>query len=373
MKKTTTIAALLILGLLASWWLYSARQPKEELGKGPAPKPEEAQFNGAVLDTNAVATPPPPDSDLVRGIREYLDRRFQEENVSVKFYGKFVDQYQQPVPGVKVEVVYDFYVTTDFIGNAAAKENWSSGALEVVSDEHGCFTVSGFKASRIKFPTIEKEGYALPDRYVSSMVFGGRNKDDYTPDANNPVLYQLWKKGSPAPLIYVEQRIRLEPDTTAVSFNWLTGQTWPGTNQSADALLHLERHYSADLPHFMHQWTLTLIALNDSGWQETKDPHMRLLPETGFQNALQYDSRTVLQQGWRGTGGGEIKYYLRARAGQLTAAFHADLGVRNNGSASLRYRGYFNPTGSRNLEPDPEKLITDPEEIRRLDEASRRH
>jgi len=33
--------------------------------------------------------------------------------------------------------------------------------------------------------------------------------------------------------------------------------------------------------------------------------------------------------------------------------------------------GYVNPNGSRNLEPDPQKLITDPVEIQRLDEQTR--
>jgi hypothetical protein len=47
------------------------------------------------------------------------------------------------------------------------------------------------------------------------------------------------------------------------------------------------------------------------------------------------------------------------------------VGFCSNTGFNFSFTGYLNPTGSRTLEPDPEKLITDPEEIRRIDEQTR--
>jgi hypothetical protein len=46
------------------------------------------------------------------------------------------------------------------------------------------------------------------------------------------------------------------------------------------------------------------------------------------------------------------------------------MGFCNNGF-NFSFDGHLNPNGLPNLEPDPDKLITDPEEIRKLDEQTR--
>ena len=61
------------------------------------------------------------------------------------------------------------------------------------------------------------------------------------------------------------------------------------------------------------------------------------------------------------------KFYVKLRSGKIYGAITWHWAAES----SVGFSGYLNPTGSRNLEPDPEKLITDPEEIRRLDEATR--
>jgi hypothetical protein len=54
--------------------------------------------------------------------------------------------------------------------------------------------------------------------------------------------------------------------------------------------------------------------------------------------------------------------------GKMYGAVRVDF---DSGEMNFGISGYLNPTGSRNLEADPEKQITDPKEIRRLDEAMR--
>lgn len=61
------------------------------------------------------------------------------------------------------------------------------------------------------------------------------------------------------------------------------------------------------------------------------------------------------------------EFFLRTRGGKI----HAYLTWDFTANSAAAISGYLNPNASRNLEPDPEKQITDPEEIRRLDGATR--
>jgi hypothetical protein len=60
------------------------------------------------------------------------------------------------------------------------------------------------------------------------------------------------------------------------------------------------------------------------------------------------------------------RFYLLARDGKVYAALTWRWASEN----TVRLTGHLNPSGSRNLEPDPAKQITDPEEIRRLDKET---
>ena len=76
----------------------------------------------------------------------------------------------------------------------------------------------------------------------------------------------------------------------------------------------------------------------------------------------------AFQPSKREVNGWNLPYYVRARNGKVHGALQIDFFQRQRG---FLVTGYLNFDGSRNLEPDPEKLITDPEEIRRIDTVTR--
>jgi hypothetical protein len=61
-------------------------------------------------------------------------------------------------------------------------------------------------------------------------------------------------------------------------------------------------------------------------------------------------------------------FFIRARSGRLFAGLQVKFESGNN---RLFIDGYVNPSASRVLEPDPTKLITDPRQIRKIDEMTR--
>lgn len=361
------LLSLLGVGLIVGFWLW----------RKDVPPTSQRQTQPVEQTTELpVVSPIPPteekeESLLSKQIKQFVADRDSELNGAVKFYGKVIDQNGQPVSEVTIEGEYSYYVTTEFSGGAAMRDTQEKRGFTVTTDANGAFIFLGIKAINVLFLKFEKEGYALAERQTTGFNFAKRYGGTHQAAPQTPIIFRMWRKGKTEPLIYVEKKISLEPQEPAMSFNWLTGEKWAGTNESADMVIHMERHHSAEVAWFVQQWTMSLSALGSAGLQETSDQYLRSLPENGFTNALQYDSRTVLQQGWSGTGGTQRNYFLQARNGRIAGAIKADIAVGNNGTVTFRYSGYFSTTGSRDLDFDPEKLITDPEEIRRLDETTR--
>ncbi len=109
-------------------------------------------------------------------------------------------------------------------------------------------------------------------------------------------------------------------------------------------------------------FTLTVV---EGGISMSEDIYPYRAPDDGFQPSWSFENKPQLNPPdfpWTRV------CFLKLRSGRVHA------GVRLgfcNGGFDLSFDGYLNATGSRNLEPHPEKLITDPEEIRRIDQQTR--
>ena len=92
-----------------------------------------------------------------------------------------------------------------------------------------------------------------------------------------------------------------------------------------------------------------------------------LAPTNGYVGAFTFlyrpDDPSRSGNGW------ERRFYARLRDGRMYGGFVVEFSPAP--SKALEITGYINPSGSRVLEPDPAKRITDPDEIRRLDQTTR--
>jgi hypothetical protein len=103
-------------------------------------------------------------------------------------------------------------------------------------------------------------------------------------------------------------------------------------------------------------FTVTVLR---GGLQPTKDPYPYAAPEHGYDSG--YSFEVGPSDSWR------KGFYIKARSGRVYAGSFITFGRHG---LSFEFDGLVNPAGSRVLEPDPAKLITDPHEIQRLDEAT---
>lgn len=82
-------------------------------------------------------------------------------NVPITFYGKVVDQSNQPVAGVKVEVGI-------LVGYLKSPQEYDQklDAASLVTDAAGHFVLEDVKGSSIQFNSITKDGYKLSPKQV---------------------------------------------------------------------------------------------------------------------------------------------------------------------------------------------------------------
>ena len=118
------------------------------------------------------------------------------------------------------------------------------------------------------------------------------------------------------------------------------------------------------------EWELTLESVS-GGIQETTNSFLFLGPVDGYTSKIVYDSQSPDVKKWHRSGQPR-NFFLKSRGGKIVSALTMEVMIHAQDGARLHYALWANPAGSRNLEPDPAKQITDPEEIRRLDEQTRR-
>lgn len=133
--------------------------------------------------------------DLIDSHKEiFLAERF----VNIDFYGRVLDQYENPVPNVSVTVLLDTYSPIPSMFFSERKD------ILVKTDEQGCFEFHG-TGEEISVSVHSQVGY---ERTVglnqSKFKYGGMYGAKYTkhiPDKNNPVIFHVRKKEEQVPLI----------------------------------------------------------------------------------------------------------------------------------------------------------------------------
>jgi hypothetical protein len=117
-----------------------------------------------------------------------------EWKTPIEFYGKVLDQNEQPVPGVEVSMNW-----TDMSPNGTS-------AATVTTDAEGRFSITGIQGKNFGVRSLKKDGYLEAVKSnPRSFEYAGFWKPTYhEPDPNKPVIFHLRKKGDPAPLLFSE-------------------------------------------------------------------------------------------------------------------------------------------------------------------------
>jgi len=138
----------------------------------------------------------------------YLAMRAAGNSADLAFYGKVLDQYGQPVVGVRVLGRTLLYVSMDASGGDSYYTD---------SDADGLFKFVGIHGASLTV-TPQKAGYEYNPRLPPNWT------EDYVPDPDNPLVFTMWKVQGAEPIVHSEFDSRVPYDGTPIAFDLFTGK-----------------------------------------------------------------------------------------------------------------------------------------------------
>ena len=276
--------------------------------------------------------------EVVRG-REKVDPAWQGK-MPIDFFGKVVDLDGQSVEGATVRFSW-----TDL--SAAG-----STQATTTSDVHGLFSLNDATGKSLGV-LIEKEGYYTSKLNRYGFEFASFSAENfYQPDSSNPVVFHLRKKEQADALIHRQTLYGLKIDGTPQYIDFRSGKKTIGGDPQGDLSLSLVRKASGVPSHY--DWALVINGVGAGGILESKEEFMFLAPEGNYERSIRVDQK-----------GNEVNYesqakrsyYVRLSDGRTYARIDADIRPKYNEIGAIDIELFLNPSGSRNLEFDPSKVV----------------
>ena len=256
------------------------------------------------------------------------------QNIPVSFYGKVVDQNNQPVSGVNVtmNVRHSEYTTPN--GDASTFPK-----TETLTDSDGRFEwASGASGDVLSIKSIVKDGYFLSPK---TTLFLGPSSGSF----ENPVIFKMWKEGNKESLIGGSHVFGIDSDGSIYTLNLLTGKKG-GPDAEGDLRVAITRPNDAD-PKDKFQWSFTIAGIG-GGLLESDDEFMYLAPESGYTPQFEMHLNPI-DPLWKSSV--TKQFYISTRNGQIFGNMQVTIHSIYNVHSALEINYSVNPNGSRNLQP----------------------
>lgn len=290
--------------------------------------PEQAQAVNAPANPSTSTAAPVPVMPAAQSSNALYQQFMVEWQVPIDFYGKVVDERSNAVAGASVRFHWPEVPT----------ENGSRTAT-TESDSAGLFSLHGKRGPSLTV-WVSKQGYYASHGGQQGFSYAV-GPEKYSADAQNPVVFELRRKGQGAELItsqngiQTDLTVRVPKDNTPIRVDFV--------QKKAGASGQLEVSQSKPPWREATEWSFTL-SIPDGGFVESSEEFQFEAPETNYQTTVQLhfakgetNWRTRLKKSYY-IAFGQPRRYGRVRV-------ETDLSQE---SVFLTYA--INPSGSRNLE-----------------------
>ena len=335
-RRSITVSALIILLMIAAWMFLRScsTNPVTDIPRVLHNLNQNTGHQNAAHD------------DLVKERIQLLENMKRADpnyqlKIPLEFYGKVLDQHDQPVAGAKVE-----------IGLNVADEKGSNDR-ELVSHIDGTFSLTGIKGERVYVDINVPEGYTCGKKgnsgsynYAIPGIF-----NFHVPDPNQPVIFKLWKYKKPEPMHHWQLASKVKTDGTVGWFDLTSGKAGAG-----GLGVSVVDHDTGDA-NVVHV-TYKLLCGVGCGVLETKDDPMFTPPDAGYQKEIIHELHWKQGEITR-TEAGKFRFYYHGDDGKYAAA-EAEIHFNTPKSCDVALFIHQNPSGSRNLEYDPALEIQEP-------------
>ncbi len=257
----------------------------------------------------------------------------EEREGKVLFYGRVIDQDDQPVAGAVAHV---------------SVHSWKDGAqrLEFRADQDGRFTVEAPSADSMSISYLSCDGYSMPpDGSYTEWGFRMGASRTYQPDPQNPVVYRLSKrKEKLQPLVhcgvsrkYYPKGEKIVVDLIGQEVEPVPGDLWFSLDRAPD--VSTPRRFSWNLKVGVNEGGIQLADMNKPSWEAPADSYVSSLE-------------------WNGTGTDSSSLnkwvFLKLRNGQFYARMNINLNAvgdaTSNPTATVSIMGVYGLHGRRWLE-----------------------
>lgn len=338
---------LIILFVAVVWWLIRPGKLPEQTVAPITPRPVVAATPSAA---SLPLDPPAVRRQVPGGPAEPSDPRWEERRrrekedpgyewkLPINFYGQVIDENERPIENAKIRFQW-----SNLSPEGAAES-------ETTSDADGFFFLVDKRGNGLSL-RVTKEGYDTPQEGNRFRFENARFWDAnyYEPDFDHPVVIHLRKKNEAEPLIVGEARPRVLRDGTPLRLDFMKeGEVSPSGQLEIAAWL-----YKDDYPPQSFDWRAKL-SIPGGGLREHHEEFPVVAPEDGYEPQVEW-VMNASDPAWK-----EIvtkTYYFRFGSPPNYGRMRIEIVGARQG-VEVDY--WLNPSGSRNLEFDPEKRITNP-------------
>jgi hypothetical protein len=313
-------------------------------------EPPKGKYEAALSTielTEAEAAAKPPDvSDASWLAAVFLHRvNVKEKNGNVEFFGKVVDQDAQPIESAKIKAYSAQYVESLKDQIAYGGGRLDTKTIEVATDGAGLFTISGYRARNLSFDSVQKPGYTSPSKLPGPFPFSPAYSSQHQANANDPVIFQLWKQETNEPVIKQHWQKRVVPDGRVYSFDLINGRMTEDDG-TANLRLSVVADYSSTTGTTNYPWTIKIEAPG-GGVVVTGDSHPYRAPESGYEPHISWNSTNTIGEWARDL---TRTILIKGPGGEFYASAKMHVIVFHTKSASITMDTIVNPSGSRNLQ-----------------------
>jgi hypothetical protein len=331
-------ATLALLIVLLSYWLWSGSKI-----------PSVTWLPTTVSTTPAIVPPATPSSMVTSATTPSVPAERTKEtekivkdvfNAPISFFGRVQDQNGAPVSEAKVEF-------------GAVDKFWAPGSnYQTVSDANGLFSITGIKGAGLTVG-VSKEGYD-GIKGLSYQSFGYGMPPDSTrkapPREDAPAVFVLRKKANTEPLFSVHRDVSVPKDGTPVEVSLRTGKAVSQGN--GDIIIECWTFDSKKDAQGRYQWRFRL-SVPGGGLMVRPEPQLDFeAPEVGYTPAVEVNMSNDASTRWRRDS--DEQYWLKLRNGTFA---RMRFRITTGGDHFVSIMAYLNPSGSRNLEYDENKVI----------------
>lgn len=263
----------------------------------------------------------------------------------ILFFGKVVDQNNHPVAEARVR------------GGVMVEKIWMGGKFVdhfTVSDNDGNFSFQGLRGAEIVI-SISKEGYEFRSESRNFYYSMARHAAErHNPDANNPVVFNMWKQKGAEPLISDEKFYGIRGDGTPFTIYLIEGRKVEGRFEDGDLIVSVRQPASV-LAGQRFDWSFEIEAPGGGLIVPEKTQYLNEAPADGYLSRFS-QAVSAVDRGWSEISG--RKLFLKCRGGTIFACVNAEFHANYKGEAVCSLHYLVNPRpGSRNLEYDALKVL----------------